>query len=65
MDRIPHQCTDEDFSFSRMAEKLRNGRLPPGYLEAYGGYMRRTHAPLAAEIETALTKSDPNGKWTF
>lgn len=65
MDRMRHHWTDEDFSSSRVAEKLRKGKLPPDYLAAYGDYLRRTQARLAAEVGADLTKSDPNGTWTF
>lgn len=64
-DSILCQWTDEDFSVSRMVEKLRKRKLPPGYLEAYSEYLHRTHARLAEGIEADLAKSDPNGTWTF
>ena len=32
---------DDDFSLSRLCKHSRNGSMPPGYLEAYGDYLRR------------------------
>lgn len=63
-DAVPDGWTDEDFSMSSFIERARKGALPPGYLEAYGDYIRRTHARLAMEIEGDLAKSDPKGTWT-
>ena len=62
-DDVRNGWTDEDFSVSSFIKKAGKGALPPGYLEAYGDYMRRTHARLAAEIEAVLAEPDPNGTW--
>jgi hypothetical protein len=39
------------FSIEDLILKGRNGSLPPGYLDAYLAYLRRSHAAAQAEID--------------
>lgn len=52
----------EPFSLADLAEKSRGGLLPPGWLDAYGDYLRRSHAKAAAEIEALYAEAakDPD-----
>ncbi len=52
----------QPFSLADLAEKCRGGPLPPGWLDAYGDYLRRSHAKAAAEIEALYAEAakDPD-----
>jgi hypothetical protein len=52
---------DEQFSLDGIIAASRGGSLPPGWLDAYGAYLRRSHARAAAEIAAiyAAAANDP------
>ena len=49
--------SDEPFSLGGISAVSRGGSLPPGWLDAYGTYLRRSHARAAAEIAATLAEA--------
>jgi len=51
----------EPFSMDDIISQSRGGSFPPGWLDAYGAHLRRSHAKAAAEIAAifAGAEDDP------
>lgn len=60
---MPHDpfLPAEPFSLDGMIAASRGGSFPPGWLDAYGAYLRRSHARADAEITAmfAAAVNDP------